>query len=134
MSKRKRRKYRHRRLPQGTNRHHRLPKSRGGRDSGQNISVVPVNQHQAWHTMFANMQAWEIADKINRVWLDPEYELVLVRRGEMEHQPELPLDERYRLAEQHQLDLPEPPQPKKSDDYPFICPAYCAVCPFCDRT
>ena len=132
MSKRKRRRYRHRSPPRGTNRHHRLPKSRGGRDSGQNISVVPVNQHQAWHTMFNNMQAWEIADKINRVWLDPEYELVLVRRGEMpnDKQPELPFDERFRQAEQYALDLPEPPQPKRSDDYPFVCPACCAVCPF----
>ena len=83
MSKRKRRRYRHSKPPQGKNRHHRKPKSRGGGNHGRNISVVPVNQHQAWHTMFNNMQAWEIADKINRVWLDPEYELVLVRRGEV---------------------------------------------------
>ena len=133
MSKRKRRKYRHSKSPQGKNRHHRKPKSRGGGNSNRNISVVSIAQHQAWHTMFANMQPQQIVDKINRTWIDPDYELVLTRRGEMEHQTELPFDERYRRAEQYSMDLPEPPQPKKSDDYPFVCPAYCAVCPYCDR-
>ena len=82
MSKRKRRKYRYSKSPQGKNRHHRKPKSRGGGNNERNISVVPIIQHQAWHTMFNNMQAQQIVDKINRTWIDPDYKLVLVRRVE----------------------------------------------------
>ena len=80
MSKRKRRKYSHRKSPQGKNRHHRKPKSRGGGNGDRNISVVPIAQHQAWHTMFANMEPWDIAERINQVWLDPGYRFIVERR------------------------------------------------------
>lgn len=50
----------------------------------------------------------------------------------METQPELPLDERFRAAEQYALDLGEPPQPKPQPkpDY-FVCPSHCPTCPRC---
>lgn len=61
------------------NRHHRKPKSRGGDNSVGNISRVEVNKHRAWHTLFENMTAQEIANEINRTWIDPEYFLVVRR-------------------------------------------------------
>ena len=64
------------------NKHHRKPKSRGGGNSQRNISIVPIVQHQAWHTLFANQSAEEIAEAINRHWLDPDYKMVAVRKRE----------------------------------------------------
>ena len=77
MSKR-RKDYRRRK---GYSKHHRKPKSRGGKNTFGNISVVPNSKHRAWHTLFANKTAPEIAKIINKTWLDPEYELVVVLRN-----------------------------------------------------
>ena len=60
--------------------HHRLPTSRGGKNNPENLSRVPVNQHRAWHTVFRNESAQEIAKRINDTWLDPAYYLVAIPR------------------------------------------------------
>lgn len=60
--------------------HHRLPKSLGGGNESRNISHLPVNRHQAWHTLFQNFSADRIAAEINDRYLDPDYQLVVVRR------------------------------------------------------
>lgn len=48
-----------------------------------------------------------------------------------EEQPELPLDERFRQAEQYQLELPEPKQPPQPVR---ACIGYCPACPYCRDT
>lgn len=75
-----RKKSRKKRNQRRYNKHHRKPKSRGGGNSDRNISVVSIAQHQAWHTMFANMEPWDIAERINQVWLDPGYRFIVERR------------------------------------------------------
>ena len=57
--------------------HHRKPVSRGGKTIPENLSVVPVVKHRAWHTLFGNMNPMEIADEINKYWLDPSYEFIV---------------------------------------------------------
>lgn len=51
-------------------------------------------------------------------------------------QLELPLDERYRRAEQYALDLPDPMQPQpKPEVLPGSCPrhkAFVYECPLCN--
>ncbi len=42
----------------GNNRHHVNPRSRGGKDEN-NIVSLPVNFHQAWHLMFDNLTVQE---------------------------------------------------------------------------
>lgn len=42
----------------GNNRHHLLPRSRGGKDAN-NIVHLPVNFHQAWHVCFDNLTVQE---------------------------------------------------------------------------
>ena len=74
-----RKKGRKKRKQRRYNRHHRKPKSRGGGNSQRNISVVPIVQHQAWHTLFANQTAEEIAETINQTWLDPDYKFVVIQ-------------------------------------------------------
>lgn len=54
-------------------RHHRRPRSIGGCDQDWNISILPEKQHQAWHTLFGNMTAFEIAKLINEKYLDSRY-------------------------------------------------------------
>lgn len=61
-------------------RHHRKCKTNGGTNSSRNISVVPVVQHQAWHTLFQNYKAEKIAEIITETWCDPDYYFVAKRR------------------------------------------------------
>ena len=56
--------------------HHRKPSSKGGQTNERNISHVSTKRHQAWHTLFYNLDPEEIASIINRVWLDPDYEFI----------------------------------------------------------
>lgn len=44
-----------------------------------------------------------------------------------QEEPMLPLDERFRQAEQYQLHLDEPKQPIQ----PYACIGYCPACPHC---
>ena len=63
-------------------RHHRRPRSNGGVRSKRNISTVSSKQHQAWHTLFANYTPKTIAEIINAIWIDPDFEFIVVERGE----------------------------------------------------
>ena len=61
-------------------RHHRKCKSNGGSNSSRNISIVPVVQHQAWHTLFQDFSPEKIAQIISEVWCDPDYVFIAKRR------------------------------------------------------
>ena len=61
-------------------RHHRKPRSRQGKNDDRNISIVPVVKHRAWHILFGNTSATEIAKLITDVWVDPDYFFVAVPR------------------------------------------------------
>lgn len=62
------------------NHHHRKCRSHGGSDELSNISIVDETQHKAWHRLFKNMRPQQIADKINGIYLDPEFKFVVERR------------------------------------------------------
>jgi hypothetical protein len=61
-------------------RHHRLPRSRGGSNSPHNISIVERKLHVAWHLLVGNMNAQETARMLSDTWIDPDYYLVAVPR------------------------------------------------------
>lgn len=61
-------------------RHHRLPRSRGGTNHPRNISLVEQKQHRAWHLLVSNMTADEVAAMLTDVWIDPDYYLVAIPR------------------------------------------------------
>ena len=63
-------------------RHHRLPRSRGGGNQLSNISLVLVKHHRAFHLLFGNATADEVAEILNRTWISPHYKLVVVRNTE----------------------------------------------------
>ena len=67
-----------------SNRHHAKPRSKGGQkkyvNGYKNVRRVDAYKHHAWHVLFSNLDAQEIADIINRVWLDPEYEFIVQKR------------------------------------------------------
>jgi hypothetical protein len=42
---------------------------------------LPVERHQAWHTLFWNLTPERIAEMINLWYLDPDYEFVVVRKS-----------------------------------------------------
>ena len=60
--------------------HHRLPRSRGGDDSEENLVQVPVVKHQAYHTLFQNHLPEEIARILNETWISKDWELTARRR------------------------------------------------------
>lgn len=62
--------------------HHRKPRSLGGLSTPKNISMVSINQHEAFHTNFSNMTVPEICDELNKVWIDPDYKIICVKRTE----------------------------------------------------
>ena len=52
----------------GRNRHHFLqPKSRGGNNSLNNLLLIDIEKHEAWHKIFKNATAQEVLDLLTRV-------------------------------------------------------------------
>lgn len=65
-------------------RHHRKPTSIGGANNDpRNISVIKTKKHEAWHMLFNNMQAEEIAREINDKYLDADYVMLPIFVGTM---------------------------------------------------
>ena len=62
------------------NKHHRLPRSRGG-GNGRNVIKVDEELHRAYHRLFGNRTAPEIAELLSKVWIDPDYEMIAIRRN-----------------------------------------------------
>ena len=61
--------------------HHRKPTSIGGsKRDNRNHSWVTRIQHRAWHILFSNHTAQTICLIINEKFIDPDYELKLVRK------------------------------------------------------
>jgi len=61
-------------------RHHRLPKAKSGSNAAENISVVSVSAHRAYHQLFGIMSPEEIAKVLTDVWIDPDWKLIAVKK------------------------------------------------------
>lgn len=61
----------------GKDRHHRRCKSNGGHNGPNNISIVERVKHNAFHTLFGNKTTEEITEVLNRVWINPNYMLIV---------------------------------------------------------
>ena len=69
--------------PSGYNRHHRKPKSLGGRNNPENISIVQKRHHQMFNELFgSNPTAHEVAQILTDVWIDPKYRIVVVLKDQ----------------------------------------------------
>lgn len=67
--------------PEGTNTHHRRPKSRGGSNNSDNLATVPIRHHNAYNMLFgSNPLPHEVAKVLNETWIDPQYEIIVKRR------------------------------------------------------
>ena len=69
--------------PDKLTKHHRKPKHLGGKRNPVNISIIPWEKHCAWHVLFRDMTPEEIFKEINTRFIDPEYELVLIRTSKL---------------------------------------------------
>ena len=67
-------------MSRDTSRHHRCPRSLGGRSLAKNISKVCSIQHKSWHNLFANYTPQRICRIINKVWIDPSWKFICVKR------------------------------------------------------
>lgn len=63
-----------------TTTHHRKPRSLGGTSGRKNLSELPKSRHYAWHVLFSNFTPERIAEEINRRYIDPEYQFVVIKR------------------------------------------------------
>jgi len=66
--------------PRDMERHHRLPRSRGGSDHITNVSLVEKDLHRAWHRLVGNMNAEEVAAMLTDTWIDANFYLVAIPR------------------------------------------------------
>jgi hypothetical protein len=62
--------------------HHRKPRSIGGKNDPRNVILLPHVKHEAWHLLFANHTAEQIAEEINRLYLDPAFRFIAVQAPE----------------------------------------------------
>ena len=63
-----------------TSLHHKKPQSLGGTDEPRNLSRLPISRHQAWHVLFSNFTPERIAQEINKRYLDPDFEFIVIER------------------------------------------------------
>ena len=66
--------------PVNMDKHHRRPRSRGGSNNANNISIVDRKLHVAWHSLVGNMTAPEAARMLSDTWIDPEFYFVAIPR------------------------------------------------------
>ena len=59
-------------------RHHLQCRSNGGGNGDSNISLVPKNQHSAFHLLFSNMLPPTICHILNDKFLDRRYKFICV--------------------------------------------------------
>lgn len=60
--------------------HHKKCRSNGGTNDPENLSYIKRHLHESWHSLFSNLRPRAIARLINKVYLDPEWRLVAVRK------------------------------------------------------
>ena len=58
---------RHSKHHAGRNRHHLIPRSRGGDSSCNNLLLINIEKHELWHQLWGNRTAEEILDLLERV-------------------------------------------------------------------
>jgi hypothetical protein len=56
-----------------SDKHHRRPRSLGGKSNKRNRVRVDENRHHFWHCLFQNMPGDQIARELNTMWLDSDY-------------------------------------------------------------
>lgn len=61
--------------------HHRIMRShKKGVKDRRNVVVVRADHHQAFHLLFRNSYPHQIAEILNKTWIDPNYQFIVVRR------------------------------------------------------
>lgn len=54
-------------IPKGRNRHHIRPRSRHGRNSVQNLLLIEIEKHRAYHFLFGNRTLEEAIELLRRI-------------------------------------------------------------------
>ncbi len=62
--------------------HHRKPRSLGGHSDERNLSELSTSKHRSWHTLFQNWTPERIAQEISERYLDPDFMMIVVKRGD----------------------------------------------------
>jgi len=62
-----------------SNIHHRLPRSKGGKDTPSNLVRVNANRHHHFHATFGVQDGTAIARELNEVWLPADGTMFYIR-------------------------------------------------------
>lgn len=81
-SRRRKQKIRDEQTPPPLTRHHKRCVSNGGDDSPDNVVLISDVKHRAFHTLFENMDAYGIAEKLNSIYIDSRYVLTVHKIGD----------------------------------------------------
>jgi hypothetical protein len=57
------------------NKHHIIPKSRGGKSLENNLIEVDIRKHQYYHALFYNQKPEEIVEYLNNYFWKNKYEV-----------------------------------------------------------
>lgn len=65
-----------------TDKHHRRARRYGGTDIWplRNVVAVCIKQHVAFHVLFENPTPTEIAEELNKTWLDPDWIMIPIQK------------------------------------------------------
>ena len=61
--------------------HHRKARCVQGTSDPKNLSKVPENKHRAYHLLFGHGDPFYIARILNKMWIDPDYEIVVIKKN-----------------------------------------------------
>ena len=59
-------------------RHHMKPRVRKGKTEPRNISFIPEKLHTAYHFLFRTMTPSQVAEYLNKHFIDPDFKLICV--------------------------------------------------------
>jgi len=56
--------------------HHRLPRSQGGKNTKINLVRVPQALHRAWHLLFRNWLPPVVVAELNNTWISVDWHVI----------------------------------------------------------
>lgn len=80
----------------GRNRHHLIPKSRGGKNDDQNMLLIDIRKHELWHQLWGTRTISEILSLLTRMEQMKRHQSTHHQETETYHLEGLPGERRIR--------------------------------------
>lgn len=67
--------------------HHRVPRSKNGKNTAKNLVYVKANAHRSYHALFGNADPKEVARLLTSTWIDADMYLAAFPRKKKKREP-----------------------------------------------